>query len=74
LQKKASESENSFRNIIIEYLEMLDCNEYIYVCNMMKTGVTRNLIIEDIESKLLANKECDIEFIVNQIEMQIDFY
>lgn len=53
---------------------MLDCNEYIYVCNMMKTGVTRNLIIEDIESKLLANKECDIEFIVNQIEMQIDFY
>ena len=53
---------------------MLDCNEYVYVCNMMKNEVTRNLIIKDIESKLLTNKELDIVLIVNQIEMQIDFY
>ena len=74
MQKEVNKSEKIIKNLIIEYLEMLDCNEYVYVCNMMKNEVTRNLIIKDIESKLLTNKELDIVLIVNQIEMQIDFY
>jgi hypothetical protein len=74
MSNEINESEESFRNLIVEYIETLDCNEYIYVCNMLKNDTTRNMIIDLIKSKLLDDDECDIENIVAQVEMQMNYF
>jgi hypothetical protein len=57
------------RNLIRDYLFMLDCKEHINVCAMLDQDTELNRLIDIIESKMLADPDSEIEKIVNEIEL-----
>ena len=68
-ENKINTESIKLRNLIRDYLFMLDCKEHINVCAMIEQDTELNRLIDIIESKMLADPDSEIEKIVNEIEL-----